>query len=144
MTRNLWLLILLLPLAGCQMGAKIKVVGSPEAPSIIVTKSGFFPSNAPARIDHVSVMISDGAPGYHPAWVITGACTQIGRVDYGRAPAGFRELSAPQTLRPDTVYEVHAAGCGYWGGALFMIRRGHIVFVDGTSDELRAKLQAMS
>lgn len=38
-------------------------------------------------------------------------------IQYGRAPAGFRQVSLPRPLKPNTVYEINGYGAAMYRGA---------------------------
>ena len=65
------------------------------------------------------------------------------RIQYGHLPEGYGERASPQPLVEGRVYGVSVSGCGFVGGAYFRIVGGKVLYVEGTGDEPRRRIEAM-
>lgn len=160
------LILSALGLGGCVYEERLTVSGPPESPVVTIAAAhrGFL--SAPVLgLDYLIVQdlnlartetqsIGEGPKalqdlnGGHQrtlAWSITrdaSCASDIGRVQYGVLPLGFRQLTPPHALLPGHTYSVMIGGCGLIGAGTFRIvgdrirfaARGHTLNQDGQSD----------
>jgi len=138
---------LALTLSACERGIEFRVNGTPN--HIIFEMKGFpafgFIRGPQPAIDSLDV-VEYSSGHYERIWSIARHpdCAPLVAIRYGTAPSAFYELVAAHPLVENTLYSVSASGCGFFGGAYFKIDRGHIIQVQGTGDQPRRQIEAMS
>ena len=135
----------ILPIAGCQMGFYLQIVGAPTEPDFVLSpfENGLFGGSPPA-IDNVSVAeVSEGHG--HAVWAISRdpRCTVTSRFHYGATPADWTASAKPEPLKPGKTYVVEMSGCGFIGGRAFKILGGKIVSAEGFGDMPIKSVEAM-
>lgn len=135
-----------LPLASCQRGMEIDVVGSLAKLDFLFSgfRSGPIRGKQPA-VDRLEVVQVSGEKR-QVVWSISRdqSCSSTHRLAYGDVPAGWKEWVEAQALKSEVTYVLTASGCGFYGGRIFKMVRGKIVSKAGNGDMPVREVQAMS
>lgn len=129
-------------LAGCLYTERVAVSGPPERPVLTIEPSarGLL-STRVIGLDHLEVYDTEAQVNRElpppeqfrqkAVWAISRDPQCEGapkRIEYGVAPAGYRELMPAKPLVSDRVYSFVVGGCGLVGGGRFKISGGKLLF----------------
>jgi len=136
--------VLARPLVGCTRGIRIQISGPITEPTFTFLGEGLF-SRRLASVDGLSI-IDVTSVHRRSIWSLSRdhpTCEPAQPLRYGVVPRGWRVLEPAHRLEPGRTYALTASGCAFYGGIVFKIRNGSVVFRDGNGDAPIQEVQGL-